>query len=141
MENKIELIGRKSSLLQKFLDATTAIGECLNMEDDTERVAGIQKNVFERDAVINEINELNVMLDTPEGRDEKFLEEYEKHAWLWLNILKNIKELEENNSEKIEELMSGYMDKVKTTKESIKVIDAYARQMGEEGSINIDKNQ
>lgn len=141
MENKIELVGRKSSLLQKFLDATTAISECFKLTDDTERVAGIQENVLERDAIIKELTEINKLLDTPEGRDEKFNAEYEKHAWLWLNILKQIKLLEDDNSQKIEELMSGYMEKVKSTKESIKVIDAYARQMGEEGSINIDKNQ
>ncbi len=141
MENKIELIGRKSSLLQKFLDATTAISECLGMENDAERVAGIQKNVFERDAIIKELTDVNKLLEAPEGKDEKFDAEYEKHAWLWLNILKEIKSLEDGNSEKIESLMSGYMDKVKSTKDAIKVIDAYASKMGEEGSINIDKNQ
>ncbi len=141
MESKVELVKQKSSLLQKFLDATKNIQEILNAPEEKEKVSKLQKNVAVRDAVIEEINRINKIIDQPGKSDDQFEVEREKHAWLWEKLFEQINELEEDNAAKMDALMKEYMSKVRSTKDSIRVIDAYAKQMVEESAANIDKNR
>lgn len=141
MKSKVELVKQKSSLLQKFLDATKNIQEILNASEEKEKVSKLQKNVAVRDAVIEEINRINKIIDQPGKSDGQFEVEREKHAWLWEKLFEQIDELEEDNAAKMDALMKEYMSKVRSTKDSIRVIDAYAKQMVEESAANIDKNR
>jgi hypothetical protein len=134
-------VKKKTAELQRFLAATEKIRDLLDEDESETKVQMIQDNVAARDEAIKEIKIINDIIDQPAESDGQFDVELEKHSWLWTELMKQIQALEKGNEEKIQKLMSAYMAKVRSTKDSIKVIDAYARPVMDGSGGNIDKKQ
>ncbi|HBU13054.1 MAG TPA: hypothetical protein DEB31_10155 [Clostridiales bacterium] len=132
-----ELQNEKASLLQEFLASTQRLNGYLEEEESPEQLSEIQKEIEERDRLIEKVTAVNSALtETKATGDEK------KHQWLEQQLLTKIQELEERNEGKIAGLMQNFMEKARSAKDSMRVIDAYAKQTtGEEVRGNIDKKR
>jgi len=131
----------KTKLLEDFLESTRKIRDCLDNVEDVDKFEQITKEVGKRDKIISEINIINKVIGNAVLADGGQKSELEKENRLWFKLMDEIQKLEEENTSLMEGLKNGYMSKVKSAKESIKVIDAYSRQMTEEDGGAIDKSK
>lgn len=139
--DKYSYLKRKTELLQEFLDTTEKISECLTKEEQgDEQLGALQAEVGKRESIIQNIEKLNA-----EPREDSISlglkDEYEKLKWLEQKLMEKLVPLEKENGEKLDQAKSQYMSKVKNTKESIRVVDAYSQQMPEEAGVGHNFNR
>ena len=142
MEEVQRYIKEKTALLEKFLDMTEKIVELfkLDVSNDENAMVRIQFLVDKREEIIDRIKEVNANIEESTGGNQAaFKKEYESQIAFWVELLEKIKTLEELNMKSIEQMMGQYMEKVRTTKDSIRVLGAYQKQMSYDTPANIDK--
>lgn len=142
MADLIDNAKEKTGLLEKFLESTKKIDNALKEPESQEQIDVLAAEITNRDSIISEINIINKLIENANFNNDEQKSELESQSQLWFALLKEIQELEQRNEAKIESLSNMYMGKVKSAKDSIRVIDAYSRQMTDEAAIDpvsIDK--
>lgn len=141
MDN-IELLRQKSNLLQAFLVKTKEINQKLDDVENIAQLDSIERLVEDRQEIIDSINQLNKSLAAIDlvQAGSAYKKELDDNTWLWHKSLQEIEQLEKDNAATMTGLKKGYEKKVKSTKDTIRVIDAYSKQMMEEPS-SIDKRK
>ncbi len=133
-------IKEKTGMLEEFCEITKKINELLETTESIEQLDVIVSEVEKRDKIIAEINIVNKILEDNQ-LDEQDQAELGEQDQLWFDLFAEIQKIEVKNAAKMQQLRDEYMGKVKSAKDSIKVIDAYARQMMETDSVSIDKTK
>lgn len=136
----------KTGLLKKFLESAKKINVALkeNEPASQEQADILAAEIEIRDEAISEINIINKLIENASNSTEEQKSELEKENQLWFNLLTEIQSLEKENVTMIEDVYNLYMGKVKSAKNSIKVIDAYSRSMTDSipsEVISIDKSK
>lgn len=143
MADLIDNAKEKTGLLRKFLESTKTINKSLKEPDDPGQTDILAAEIQNRDGIISEINIINKLIERANANDEQ-KSELEKENQLWFKLLSETQTLEKENESLIKAISNEYMGKVKSAKDSVKVIDAYSRQMTEGppmNSVSIDKSK
>lgn len=144
MADIIDNAKEKTGLVKKFIESTKKINSVLKESEagSPEQLEILAAEIENRDKAISEINIINKLIENSKNIDENQKSELEQERRLWFDLLSEIASLEKENEAKIENIYNMYMGKVKSAKDSIKVINAYSRQMTEgfpAEAISIDK--
>jgi predicted nuclease with TOPRIM domain len=140
--NHLDLTIKRTNMLQQFLDASDRITDILQMEEQgEEQLTQLQMEVDSRDQIIAEVEQLNTKLAELGEVPENLKEECNKYKWMENKLMEQIQQIEEQNALGFEKTMQIYMGKLKGAKDSIKVVDAYSRQMQGEVAPHFNKEK
>lgn len=141
MNEAVELLEERNRILQQFLEITKLISNCLSELETMEQLRQVEKLVDQRGELIEKAGEIAAALKKYEeehGEQTAILEQYK---WRSVQLLEDTQKLEKENAGKMDDVMKDYMKKVRTTKESIRVIDAYKQASPEDFSSSFNKTK
>lgn len=114
---------QKNSLLQDFLALTETISYELDDISTQEDIYRVEQKIDERSKIISKISKITENAMSIGG--DALSESEKEQQWITEKLLEQTQTLEQANIVKMDEVVKSFMQKVRSTKESIKVIDAY----------------
>jgi hypothetical protein len=125
MSEKLELITEVEKLFQSLLEVTSEISTNLDGVDTTEGLNSIVLGLKKRESIIRDINGAEARMK--EAGEPAELEDYNKQLWLCREAAKRIQEIDERNMAVMNTALNRFMENVRSTKQSIRVVSAYSR--------------
>jgi len=132
-DRREELIAARKNEVFRLLELTKEIKKlCEKKEPDLEKISEYLKK---RQAVIEEINQLDSKIKKlPEAQDEKIKMEMKE-------LYQQIKELDDYNLNKLENLYDEYRKNIKNINKSIKISNTYQTGNQDDGGQFIDTRE
>lgn len=125
MSEKLNLITEVEKMFLNLLEVTSEISTHLEKVDTTEGLNSILLGLKKRESIIQDINEAEARMKEAEEAVET--EDYNKHLWLCRETAKRIQEIDQRNTAVMNTALNSFMEKIRSTKESIRVVNAYTR--------------
>jgi len=135
------LLEKRNKILQQFLEITTLISNCLSALETIEELREVEKLVDQRSELIEKAGEIAEAIKQCEVDEDMGSSEIEEQRRRMSQLLQDAQKLEKENVSKMDLLMKDYMKKVRTTKESIRVIDAYKLTSSEDFTSSFNKTK
>lgn len=125
MSEKLNMITEVEKLFLNLLEITSEISTNLDAVDSTEGLNSIVLGLKKRESIIQDINGVEAQMEAAEEPAE--IEDYNKHLWLCRETAKRIQEIDQRNTAVMNTALNRFMDNIRSTKESIRVVSAYSR--------------
>lgn len=125
MSEKLELITEVGKLFQNLFEATSEISTNLSGVDSMEGLNSIVLGLKKRQNIIEEINGYEARIK--ESGEPSDIEDYNKQLWLCRETAKRIQEIDQRNTAEMNDALNRFMENVRSTKQSIRVVSAYSR--------------
>ena len=125
MSEKLNLITEVEKLFLNLLAVTSEISTNLDAVDSKEGLNSIILGLKKRENIIQDINGVEARMK--EAGEAVEIEDYNKHLWLCRETAKRIQEIDQKNTAEMNSALNRFMDNIRSTKESIRVVSAYSR--------------
>ncbi len=131
MENKLILIKKTERAFRQLLEVTEEISADLKSAESMEDLQAVAAKLRRRDALITAIK----ALETGEASSEEGEPgaAYEKYRWLCREVAKKISRADQENVRIMNEVMGRFMDQVRSSRQSMRAVSAYAAQSMDDG--------
>ncbi len=125
MAGKLDWIKKVEIAFRELLNVTNGLSKDLENIQDTGDLDAVAEKLRKREKLIRTIKGLETQ-DIPEAEDAAEAEAYEKYRWLCREIAKKIDQGDQNNLAFMEDSLNWLMNGVRTARESIRAVNAYA---------------
>jgi hypothetical protein len=129
MSEKLNLIEEVEKLFMDLLEVTNEISANLADAETTEGLNSIVLGLKKRENIIQNINQAEARMKAAEEVAE--MEDYNKHLGLCRETAKRIQEIDQKNTAAMNTTLEKFMENIRTTKQSIRVVNAYSRNLME----------
>jgi hypothetical protein len=127
MSERLNLIKDIEEKFEALIEATNDISANVDMAETKESLNLIVSSLRRRGEIMQQIDSLQLRLkDVPADGQEA--QEYEKHLWLCHEMAKKLQTIDQVNKQTLSRVMNKYMDNVRSTKQSIRTLQAYNMQ-------------
>lgn len=127
MSEKLGLLKDIEAKFKALIEVTGDISSSVDQAGTKEGLGVIVNGLKIRAEIMEQISEMQQRLKAmPEDSGEA--QEFEKHRWLCHEMAKKLQETDQANMMVINRTMNKYMDNVRSTKQSIRAVNAYNMQ-------------
>lgn len=127
MSERLSAIRDIEAGFKALIEVTENISSSVEQAESREGIGLIVESLAKRAEIMQQISDMQLRLKAmPE--DPKEAEEFEKHRWLCHEMAKRLQETDQTNMTVLNQIMDKYMDNVRSTKQSIRAVQAYNMQ-------------
>ena len=127
MSEKLILIKNIEKLFGTLIAVTSDISSNVNRSETTEGLGIIVSSLKKREEIMQQINVMQARLKNA-AEDQMDAQEYEKHHWLCQEMAKKLQTIDQANTMALNQTLNKFADNIRSTKQSIKTIQAYNMQ-------------